>query len=91
MVSAIDLIDPRFRARINLKIVDNGLNPIITISNDDMVALMRWIASMAGYDDRQLCAVQVQQKPMNTDAGAFVDLPFDTRIMVSNIPDSRLA
>jgi hypothetical protein len=68
-------------------IVDNGSNPLIVVSAEDVAAWLSSLADEAGYSDRSRCAIQT--KIVGAD-GEVISLGSpDLVLMVSNIPNSR--
>lgn len=70
------------------RIIDNGSNPLVVVSPDEVIEWLRQKADEAGFADRESCAVQAAfregEKPV------VVHMPPELTIMVSNIKGSRI-
>lgn len=71
-----------------MKITDNGTNPLITVSPDEVAAWLRQKADEAGYADRASCAVQAAYRERNEPLCIGYEPP-ELTLMVSNIKNSR--
>jgi hypothetical protein len=69
-------------------IKDDGSNPLVIVSKDEVVTWLRQLANEAGFADRAPRAVQMRYEDPNGDVFLRYDVP-ELLIMVSNIPDSE--
>ncbi len=69
-----------------MEVRDNGSNPLVVISPDEVLAWLRQKADEAGFADRATCAVQ---GAFRSGDEMFRWEPPELVIMVSNIPCSR--
>lgn len=72
-----------------MEIRDDGRNPLIIISPDEVVAWLRQKADEAGYADRATCAVQASFR-VQDEASFRWEAP-ELVLMVSNVKNSRNA
>lgn len=73
-----------------MEVRDNsGRNPLIIISEDEVLAWLRQKADEAGYGDRETCAVQINvSQPFGNGLTHHLECP-SLVLMVSNIKGSR--
>lgn len=72
------------------EIIDNGANPLIVVSEEEVTAWLRSIADNHGFADRATCTVQTTCRNLGKGAeDAFYYCPPELVLMVSNIKDSR--
>lgn len=70
-------------------VIDDGHNPMIVVSQQQVMDWLRTLADEAGYADRETCAFQTAFEAINGSQRDFRNDVPELLIMVSNVKNSR--